>query len=106
MIGSQSGMIWAVIFFLVAVGTIYNLFIAWVEKRGYLDGFTSLAVAGGVVFTLIGIAVIDWKAALLCLVCFVASGTPMIIGSLARYVSKREQTRKAIKEIHQDDRVA
>ncbi len=76
-------------------GIAYNLAVAKLGNRQ--RGFTSLLVALGVLVTLIGIAIIDWQCAQITLAAFTASGTPMIIGSIARYIAKRhaEETRLA-----------
>ena len=84
------GSILAVFWGLVLFGILYNLLMGWMEKRGYLEGLTSLAVVGGVLITLAGIAVVSWNAAVLALAAFTASGLPMVIGSLWRYVQRRQ----------------
>ena len=84
------GSILAVFWGLVLFGILYNLLMGWMEKRGYLEGLTSLAVVGGVLITLAGIAVVSWSAAVLALAAFTASGLPMVIGSLWRYVQRRQ----------------
>jgi hypothetical protein len=81
---------------LVLIGVGYNQAIAWAERRGYIEGFTSLAVALGTLLTLAGVAVICWQAALMALGCFAASGFPMILGSIGRYARARELARENI----------
>lgn len=58
-----------------------------------VKGFIALAFMFGLAA---GAAVLDWRAALLVLVCFVSSGTPMIVGSIWRYLRKRAEARKAM----------
>jgi hypothetical protein len=75
---------------LVLFGVLYNQLIGWTERHGYLEGFTSLAVALGAAVTLGGVALLSWQAALLCLGAFTATGSPMIAGSIWRYISTRK----------------
>ena len=81
----------AVYLVLMAFGFGYDRAVAWWEKQKYLEGFVSLAVALGVLITLGGVWVLSWQAALLALGAFVASGAPMIIGSIRRYVIARRE---------------
>ncbi|MEZ0396804.1 MAG: hypothetical protein ABWK53_10305 [Anaerolineales bacterium] len=92
----DSGVILAVFFGLMLFGIGYNALVAWLERKGYTEGFLSLVVALGVAVTLAGVAVLSIQAALLTLGAFVASGTPMIVGSIVRYLQKREEAKKAI----------
>ena len=81
----------ALIVVLVVFGIIYNALIARAERKHYLEGFTSLAVAMGVSITLVVVAVYDWRAALTVLIGFMASGVPMMIGSIMRYIKMRNE---------------
>ena len=82
-------LIGAVLFGLFMYGWAYNAFVGSMEGRK--DGYLAMLVAAGVGTTLVGVAVISWQAALLVLVCFAASGIPMIIGEIARTIRKRER---------------
>jgi ACR3 family arsenite efflux pump ArsB len=93
------GSVLAVLFGLLLFGATYNHLVAWLERKGYHEGFLSLVVALGVFGTLVGIAVLSWQTALLSLGGFVFTGTPMILGSIARYIQQREAAKRAIKEI-------
>jgi len=90
----ESGWILAVICLLALFGIAYNWMVGHLGRR--LEGFTSLAVALGVLGTLALVAIISWKAALISLVGFLASGAPMVIGSVSRYINRREEARKAM----------
>jgi len=81
---------------LALFGVLYNQFVGWAIRKGYAEGYMSLIVAFGVFVTLIGVAMINIEAAILTLIAFAASGTPMIVGSIVRYVRTREEARKAI----------
>lgn len=105
-IGSDSGTILAVFLGLVIFGIIYNELVAWMERRGYTEGFLSLIVALGVFVTLVGVAVVSIPAALITLGAFIASGSPMIIGSIVRYVRKREEDRQALIAELKNDKAA
>lgn len=76
-------------------GVAYNLFMTRLEERGYHEGYVSFLVAGGVLVTLIGIAVFDSRGALIALGAFTASGTPMIIGSMIRHMRERDIVARA-----------
>jgi hypothetical protein len=95
------GVITAVLLGLLLFGIGYNALVAWLERRGYAEGFLSLIVAFGVAVTLAGVAILSIPAALLTLLAFIATGTPMIVGSIVRYIHRREATKRAIvEEIH------
>ena len=99
--GNESGWNWALIglvgVLLVLFGAAYNRLVDWMERRNYHEGFLSLIVAAGVGITLLFVAVVDWRAALLTLAAFVCSGTPMIVGSILRYVRRREAEQLAMR---------
>jgi len=97
-IGSNSGTILGVFLLLFAFGIGYNALVAWLERRGYTEGYLSLVVAFGVAVTLCGVSILSIHAALLTLGAFVASGTPMIVGSIVRYLRKREEMKRSIIE--------
>src|SRR5512139_221585 len=80
---------------LVIFGIFYNLLIGWLERKRYLEGYTSLAVAGGVAVTIGAMAIFNWAYALLVLGSFCASGGPMILGSVWRHIQAREQEQQA-----------
>lgn len=92
------GIVSAVLLGLLLFGIGYNAFVAWLGHRNYTEGFLSLIVATGVFVTLVGVAVLSIEAALLTLGAFIASGTPMIVGSIVRYIQKRESAKKALIE--------
>ncbi|RMG02006.1 MAG: hypothetical protein D6735_10975 [Acidobacteria bacterium] len=92
------GTITAVIGLLFSFGLLYNQVVEYLLRKRYAEGYTSLLVAFGVFVTLAGVAVIDLSASLLALIAFAASGTPMVIGSIVRYVRKREAMQRAIIE--------
>jgi hypothetical protein len=106
MIGTHSGAILAVFLGLLLFGIGYNAFVAWAERKGYTEGYLSLVVAFGVAVTLAGVAVLNIEAALIALLCFVASGTPMIAGSIWRYLQKREAEKHAMIAEAKDDQTA
>ena len=83
----------AVLFGLAAFGYGYNNWVATVTEKGQDRGYLSFIVALGVAITGIGftLAVGMWELGLLFLICFIASGTPMILGSIHRYIRARAQ---------------
>ena len=95
MFGEHSGLNWgtlaAIYMALLLFGIVYNLITAWLERQGYAKGYVSLLVVGGVVVTVGLTAFISLPFALVTAGAFIASGTPMIIGSIWRHVREREQ---------------
>lgn len=88
---------WAVLLTLTAFGVGYNALITRAGKRGWLRGFTWLAVVIGVSITLIGTWFIDARAALIASACFAASGIPVAMGAISRYVLNRERDIEELK---------
>lgn len=95
------GLILALYCLLFLFGTGYDKFVYWGERKGYIEGFMSIIVAVGVGVTVAVMAIVNWIFALIMLGGFVASGSPMIIGSIVRYVRKRraeqDELRRSIK---------
>lgn len=83
------GQIMAILFALILFGILYNMLVDFLDSRRYSEGYLSLLVAFGVFFTLAGIAFISWAIALIALLGFAASGLPMMVGSISRYMRKR-----------------
>lgn len=78
------------VLFVFGVG--YNELVAFLERQGYDRGYTALLVVGGVLVTLLGVAVlIGFEAAAVVFGSFVASGMPMIVGSMQREARKRKE---------------
>ncbi len=95
------GVILAVFLALTLFGIGYNALVAWLERNRYTEGYLSLIVALGVLITLLGVAILSLPSALLALLAFTATGMPMIIGSIARYITRRAQARRTlIEETH------
>ncbi len=73
----------------------YNALVAWLEEKGYHDGFVSLMVVVGVSYTVLATAWLIGSQALVTLtLAFVASGIPMIVGSISRYIRERREEEK------------
>ena len=74
---------------LIVFSLLYNHWMtALAEKK---DGYTALLVAFGNLITLLIVAVFSWKAAFLCLLTFICSGTAMIIGDIYRSTIHRDE---------------
>lgn len=86
-----------VLFALFMFGLAYNGLVEWLGERK--DGYTSLLVVAGVLITLLGITLIDWRAAALTLAGFGASGLPMVVGEIARTINKRERSLRLMRLI-------
>ncbi len=77
----------------------YNALIGWLESRGYHDGFVSLFVVVGVGYTVVAVTwVIGLEAALILAAAFVASGIPMVAGSIARHIRARSTEERCLRE--------
>ncbi|HFC08425.1 MAG TPA: hypothetical protein ENJ54_01020 [Chloroflexi bacterium] len=96
MLGVDLGLFLGVFFALLLFGVGFNAFVDWAERHGYTEGYTSLLVVLGVGATLGGLAVLDFRGALLALLLFIASGLPMVAGSVVRYVRRRAASVRAM----------
>lgn len=107
--GNGYGAVLAILGALLVFGYFYNRFVAWLEERGYDEGYTAYMVVGGVTMTEIGAAVMVyvwfWHGVCvtgtdaasasavqnlgLHMLAYLASGLPMIIGSTLRHAQER-----------------
>lgn len=108
LIGCDLGMNWGAIWLaggalgcvLFSIACFYNQLIGWMERHHLEEGYTAFLVAGGVLLTLLAIAILSWQAAVIALFFFVCSGLPMIVGSVLRYGRARELGRKLLAELY------
>ena len=84
-------------------GVVYNLMVDWIERKGYMKGYTSLFVVLGVGVTVAATAVISPAFALVTAGAFVASGAPMIAGSMWRHMRERESELERLRRAVKDD---
>ncbi len=84
-------MIVILFFALFVSGCGYAAFVDWQGDRK--DGYLSLYVALGVLFTIGGMAALEmlvsWPAWLIALACFTATGSPMVAGEVLRNQTNR-----------------
>lgn len=85
-------MIVSAIFLLLIFGYFYNRLMDSLKDG---DEHTSLYVAIGVAVTLMFVSFFSWKAGLLALFFFAASGLPMIFGEFRRTKERVEEKKKA-----------
>jgi hypothetical protein len=95
MIGDTSALDWRnvgmIAMALVLFGIFYNTAIETLGQK--LEGYTGLAVVFGVLVTLtVAVIVVPFVYILVLLVLFAASGTPMAVGSIWRYVRARQES--------------
>jgi len=84
---------------LLLFGIGYNFLVDWLEKHGFEEGYTAILVVGGVLITLLAsIPLTGIEAFLTLLVCFSASGFPMVLGSWRRYCDRRKQERELARQ--------
>lgn len=76
--------------FLFGLG--YNWLVAWLEEKRYDRGYTAFLVVGGSAVTLAaGALLVGLEPVLWLLVCFAASGLPMVVGSCVRSWKARQR---------------
>lgn len=77
----------AVILLLLFGGVLYNWLVDYAQRQlPRVHGLTAWLVVGGVLWTLVGLLLLtDRSVFLAALLCFGASGLPMIVGSMVRY---------------------
>ena len=90
--GAMIPLLAAIYLALLLFGIAYNWLTSQAEKTGFIRGYTSLFVVGGVAVTLAATAVISLAFALITAGAFIASGIPMILGSMIRH--KRRELRQ------------
>lgn len=88
---------------LVSFGYLYNRLVEALEKDGHDRGYMSLIVSGGTAITLIGVApLIGIEATKQTFACFIASGLPMIWGSISRHCRARARVEAQLKREARD----
>lgn len=81
-------------------GVIYNQFVAWIESEGHDRGYLAFLVVIGVGITIAGYGLdVGYNLAERLFWYFMASGTPMIAGSVWRFWRKRQQEESVIRHI-------
>lgn len=102
MIELDFSLVLAVYVGLFIFGIIFNVVVTFAERRGWMEGYTSLAVVLGVLVTIGAVALISWQFALVTLGAFAFSGLPMVAGSIGRHVTARERSqRRMIEEVNE-----
>lgn len=85
---------------LFATSLFYDHCVAWLEVKRLADGRTAYLVVFGVAYTLLGLGLldvfIDLNAGVLAVTAFIASGLPMIIGSVRRYTASKDHGLNAL----------
>ena len=91
----------AVVCGLACFGWAYNRWMEWLESKDLQRGFLSFLVAIGVGVTGVGYAAIvrSFEHGVVLLVCFLASGAPMMAGSVRRYVRRRAEDEESTKRL-------
>lgn len=93
---------WMVYIALVVVSLAYNQIVSYVNRE--TDGvhpLASLGVAIGVLYTIMGATIIDGTVinVMTLIWCFGASGTPMILGDVARWIFRLSENKSRDKFI-------
>lgn len=99
-LGQHSGDYWAIFGIgmgLLTFGTLYHLFVAYLERTGWASGKSSILVAIGTAVTVVAAApVIGWTAVALVLFFFVCSGLPMLAGQLLRTIRNEREFKQRL----------
>lgn len=87
--------LWRVLLLLFGCGVLYNAVVDYVQTQlPEHHGVTAWLVVGGVGWTVLGIGIVlGIHDMIVVLLCFIASGSPMIAGSMSRYLREREQVK-------------
>jgi len=81
---------------LAGFGAWYNSAVSWMERHGPIEGFRAILVMFGVTVTGIGYVLLSSiESGVLLLMCFAASGLPMLIGDMLRAIRARQRDREA-----------
>ena len=84
---------------LLALSTAYALLLEWLERRwGVVSAYTWFAAVVGVAYTLIGVALLDGRAALLSLIAFAVGSLPLIARSLINDIRARKALRDYLEQ--------
>ena len=84
---------------LFGFGIGYNRLVGKLEHQGHDRGYMGFIVALGCTVTLLGAGVIvGWEPVAWIMMCFAASGIPMIVGSVRRHVRARARARREVLE--------
>jgi len=84
---------------LLLFGIGYNHLVGWLERQGFEEGYTAILVVGGVLITLLAsIPMVGGQIFLTMLICFSASGAPMVFGSWRRYCDRRNRERELARQ--------
>lgn len=86
---------------LLLFGVIYNEWVGRLDDQK--DGYTALLVVVGVLVTLAGVAIVDWRAAALVAGAFIFSGAPMILGDIWRANKRRQAELERLRKEAQRD---
>jgi hypothetical protein len=80
---------------LAAFGYFYNRWVERLENGGHDRGYMGLIVAAGCTITLAGAALlIGLEPITWVFCCFIASGLPMVLGSIARHCRARSKAQR------------
>jgi hypothetical protein len=94
-----------VFFTLALAGVGYNALVEWFNRRHRDHGYTAILVAAGVTMTEIGVEALPSKHFVFRILAYIASGTPMLMGDILRFLDKQKAssiTLERILEAHHD----
>lgn len=98
--GANPGTISLVVIAGLLFGTIYAIIIHQLKQAGRLDGYTALAVVVGVLISVaLSAFLIGIINALLVILIFITTGTPMIIGDIYNYTEQRKRKDNEIRQV-------
>lgn len=95
---TETWLVLALVGCLVVFGVVFNRRVQRLEEETPEHGYTAFLVAGGVLVTVAVMApLVGLRATALLLAGFVASGSPMIIGSVGRALERMRLEREALR---------
>ena len=90
----------AVLVGLVLFGVGFNCLVARLDQAGRLDGYRAVLVTAGIAATGVGFALLEGhRPATVLLVCFAASGLPMLWGDIERANRRRDREDQALRDL-------
>ena len=88
--GIDSGTIIAIYLALFVFGIGYSVFLNWLAKEKYIEGFTSILVGLSIGITMATMAIINPMFTLIFLGALISSGLPMIFWATWKYMRERK----------------
>lgn len=94
---TRTPLIWTTFTAAFAFGVGFNALVTWLNRRGHSEGYTALLVVTGTLATILACTPhLGWRTTAVLIAHFAASGSPMVLGDIQRYVESRQR----MEELH------